>query len=272
MKVQTNCPCCSLKAMTLYRKLTLSRYSIQPCGNCGKLLGVDQSGTGWFVLGWIPFSLSGLFPLPLKIVLGCIGIGLIMYPYVFSIPLVEKSGDIARQPPRWLMPWLSVILIGMFASDWVNFLPSNGTRVLVVFISLVLAIPVIRSVWLITPKADEKILAFVGGGVLVITMHYFALTSIPPALLTFALGEHQLIDAKIAHKSHSNKLTRCSNKIEILLLKEGQKHEICISEEIWKTLKNDDQILVACLNSDYGRLVTSIEPSTQGDGSFERGN
>lgn len=265
MKVQTCCPCCAQKAMTLYQKMTLSRYSTHSCANCGKSLGVEQTGTGWFVFGWIPFSLSGLFSLPLKVVFGCIGIGLILFPYIYLIPLVEKSAEIAKQLPRWLLPWLSIILIGMFSSDWVNFLPSNETRIVVMFISVVLAIPIIQVVWQRTPKADEKILAFVGGVVLVVTMHYFALSSLPPALLTFVAGEQQVIDAKIVHKSHSKKLTRCPNKVEILLANEDRKHEICISEGTWKPIKNDDRVLVTSLNTGYGRLVTTVAPSTQGD-------
>lgn len=264
MKVQTCCPSCGQKTMTLYQKLTLSRYSTQACRSCGKSLGVEKTGTGWFIFGWIPLSLSGLFSLPLKIVLGCIGIALIMYPHVYLIPLVEKSEEITKQPPKWLLPWLSIMLIGMFSSEWVNFLPSNETRTVVIFVSVILAIPIIRVVWQRTPKADEKILAFVVGMILVVSIHYFALSSIPPALLTFAAGEQRVVDAKIVRKRHSNKLTRCSNKVEVLIADEDQTHEICISEETWKHIKDDDRILVTSLNTGYGRLVTAIAPSARG--------
>lgn len=251
--------------MKLREKLTLSRYSAHQCRSCGTSLGVEQTGTGWFFFGWIPFSISGLFSLPLKVVLGCIGIGLIMFPYIYLIPLVEKSGEIGKKLPRWLLPWLAILAIGMFASDWINLLPSNGTKIVVLFVSVFLTIPVIREVWQRIPKAEEKILAFVVFIVFVACMHYFALSSLPPALLTIVTGAQRVVDAKVIHKSHSNKLTRCSNKVEILISGEDQKHKICIPEESWKNIKNDDQILVTSLNTDYGRLITTVAPSTRDD-------
>lgn len=265
MKVQTCCPCCGETAITLREKLTLSRYSAYQCRSCGASLGVEQTGTGWFFVGWIPFSISGLFTLPLKVVLGCVGIGLIMFPHIYLIPLVEKSGEIGKKLPRWLLPWLAMLAIGTFASDWINLLPSNGTKIIVLLASVILTIPVIREVWRHIPKAEEKILAFVVFIVLVVCIHYFALSSLPPALLTSIAGEQRVVDAKVINKTHSNKLTRCSNKIEILISGEDQKQKICIPEESWKSIKNDDRILVTSLNTDYGRLVTTVAPSTRGD-------
>lgn len=252
--------------MSIWQKLTLSLYSSRLCGNCGTSLGIEQTGTGWFFVGWIPFSISGLFPLPLKVVFGCIGIALILFPHIYLIPLIKKSEVPRPKIARWLFPWFVVIAIGMFASDWVNLLPSNGTKIAALVISVILAIPIIHVIWQRIPKADEKILAFVAGAVFLVCMHYFALSNLPPAALTIVAGQEELVDAKVIYKRHSNKLSRCSNKVDILIVGDDQKHEICISEDGWKRIKIGDQVLLTTLNTDYGRLITAVEPRTD-DGS-----
>lgn len=252
--------------MTLREKLALSCYSTRQCRRCGVSLGVEQTGAGWFFFGWIPISISGLLPLPFKVVLGCIGIGLIMLPFIYLIPLVEKSEKIGEKKlPQWLLPWLAILTIGAFASDWVNLLPSNGTKIVALVVSVFLTIPVVLTLPRRSQNVDFEKLGLAVLGVFVVGLHYFALSNLPPALLTLVAGEQMVVEAKIVHKSHSNKLTRCSNKVEILITGEDQKHRICLPAESWNTVKKGDQVFVTSLNTGYGRLITTVAPATQSE-------
>jgi len=260
MKVQTRCPCCTQKAMRLWQKLTLSRYATRPCRSCGVPLGVEQTGTGWFLLGWIPFSLSGLFPLPVKILLGVVGMGLIIFPHAYLIPLVNKSEQVGQHSPRWLLPWLAVVMVGMFATDWINLLPGQGTKIAAFFVSVLLTIPVVNAFRKLIPKPDEKMLAFVAGSALVLGMHYFALSVLPASLFAVIAGDQTVLDARVEAKRHSNKLTRCSSEIDIVFSADTEKHKICISEDRWRLLKSGESVKVTTLDTDYGRLVIMVEP------------
>ena len=245
--------------MNLWKKLGLSIYSTTPCRACGTSLGIEKAGTGGFIWGWLPFSLSGLFPFPAKIVLGCLGIGLIFAPHLFFIPLVQKTSEIKRTPPRGMLLWLSIVFLTMFASDWINLLPSTQTKIIALLVSAVLTFPVIKTVWDRIPKADEKFLAFGAGYLLVAGMHYFALSIVPPALATHIWGEQSISSATVVRKRHSNKLTRCANKAEIIFADDHKKHEICLSEQSWKQIENGSAIAVKIQGTSYGRLVTEVE-------------
>lgn len=255
--------------MSLWKKLGLSIYSTTPCRACGTSLGVEKAGTGWFIWGWLPFSLSGLFPFPAKLVLGCLGIGLIVAPHLFFIPLVQKTNEIKEKPPRRMLLWLSIVFLMMFANDWINLLPSTQTKIAALLISVVLTFPVIRTVWDRVPKADEKFLAFGAGALLVVGMHYFALSTVPPALVSRIWGEQSVASATVVRKHHSNKLTRCANKVDITFIDDEAKHEICLSEEIWKQITNGSSVTVKIQESSYGRLVTEVEPLVI-DGGFSK--
>lgn len=246
--------------MSLWQKLTLSRYSTQTCRSCGNPLGIESTGMGWFFLGWAPFSLSGYFSLPFKFLLGVLGIGLILFPHVFLIPLVKKAEAIGNNYPRWLIGWLVVLALGMFASDWINLLPSTETKIVALGISILLTPVVIREFWQRVPKADEKMLAFIVISALVACMHYFALSCFPPALLTLVSGTEVSRDATVVYKRHSSKLTRCSNKADIVFVGEDdQKHKLCFPEKGWQHIKKGDVISLRTKESDYGRLVTAVE-------------
>lgn len=261
MNLQTRCPCCAQKAMPLWQKLTLSRNATRPCRRCGVPLGVEQAGTGWFLFGWIPFALAGLFPLPIKILLGIAGMGLIMFPHVYLIPLVNKSEQTGQHTPPWLLPWLAVVAVGMFATDWINLLPAQGTKIVAFSVAVLLTIPVVATFRRMIPKSDEKMLAVVAGSALLLGMHYFALSVLPASLITFLAGEQTVLEARLEAKSHSNRLTRCSHKIDIVFANETEKHEICIAEDGWKLLKSDESVKVTTRNTDYGRLVMKVEPA-----------
>lgn len=246
--------------MSLWRKLTLSRHAAQPCRSCGVLLGVDQAGAEWFFIGWIPFFLSGLFPFPIKFLLGIVGIGLIMFPHAYLIPLVSKSEKPNRPPPGRLVAWLVVVLVGMFSTDWINLLPTEGNKTVAIGLSVLLTIFVVREFRQLVPKPDDKQkLGFVLVSVLVYGMHYFALSMLPPSLLAVIAGDHTAFEAEIVGKSHTNKLTRCTNKIDIVKVGELKKHEICTTVDRWKQLKNGDRVTVIALNTAYGTLVTGVE-------------
>lgn len=260
MKLQTNCPCCAQNAMSLWRKLTLSRHAAHPCRFCGVPLGVEQAGSVWFLIGWLPFSLSGLFPLPIKFVLGVVGIGLIIFPHAYLIPLVNKSEKPGHPLSGWLVPWLMVVLVGMFSTDWINLLPTEGAKIIAVGLSVLLTILVVREFRLEIPKPDDKQkLGFVVGSALVFGMHYFALSILPASVLAVIAGDQRAFEAEIIGKSHTNKFTRCANKIDIVKTGEVQKHEICIHEDRWKQLKNGDRVTLIALNTAYGSLVTAVE-------------
>lgn len=264
MQAQIYCPCCNEKAISLWRKLTLSRYSTHICKSCGTLLGLEHTGTAWFFLGWIPLSLSGYFSLPLKLALGSLGIGLILFPFAFLIPLVEKTGETSKRYPKWVIGWLTIFALGMIASDRVNLLASSETKIFALCISIVLTPLVMQEFWQRVPKADEKILAFMVMSVLVACMHYFTLSSFPPALLTLVSANEGRVDAIVIHKRHTSKLTRCANSIEIAFVPEDkQKHEICISEESWQQIKKGDVVLLRIRENHYGRLVTAVEARDQ---------
>lgn len=206
--------------MSLWQKLTLSRYSTYTCRSCGNPLGIERTGLGWFFLGWVPFSLSGYFSLPFKFLLGGLGIGLILFPHVFLVPLVKKTEAVGKNYPRWLISWLIILALGMFASDWINLLPSAETKIVTLGVSILLTSVVMREFWQRVPKADEKIPAFIAISALVASMHYFALSCFPPALLTLVSGTEVRRDATVVYKRHSRKLTRCSNKAEIVFVGE----------------------------------------------------
>lgn len=248
--------------MSLWQKLTLSRYSTQTCRSCGNPLGIESSGMGWFFLGWAPFSLSGYFSLPFKFLLGALGIGLILLPHVFLVPLVKKTEIVGKNHPWWLIGWLVILALGMFASDWINLLPSTDTKIVALGISILLTPVVIREFWQRVPKADEKMLAFIVIFALVASMHYFTLSCFPPALLTLVSGTEVSRDTTVVYKRHSSKLTRCSNKADIIFVGEDdQKHEICFPENNWQQIKKDDVVSLRIRESDYGRLVTAVETS-----------
>lgn len=262
MQLQIYCPCCNEKAMSLWQKLTLSRYSIHACRSCGNPLGIESTAMGWFFLGWVPFSLSGYFSLPFKFLLGGLGIGLILCPHAFLVPLVKKTETIGNNYPRWLISWLVVLALSMFASDWVNLLPSTETKIVAFGISIVFTPVVIREFWQRVPKADEKMLVFIVISALVASMHYFVLSCFPPALLTFFSATEVSKEATVVYKRHSSKLTRCSNKADIVFLGEDdQKHEICFPEKSWEQIKKDDIVSLRIRESEYGRLVTAVETS-----------
>lgn len=246
--------------MSLWRKLTLSIYSTRPCRACESPLGIEKAGMGWFIWGWLPFSLSGLFPSPAKIVLGCLGLGLILLPHFFLIPLVEKTGEINKKTPRGMLLWLSIVGLSMFASDWINLLPSTETKILALLISVVMTFPIIRAAWNSVPKAEEKFLAFGAGYLLVASMHYFALSTLPPALLTCTWGEPSISSGTVIRQRHSNKLTRCSNKADIVFAGDHEKHEICLSERSWNQIENGSDVTVKIQATSYGRLVTEVKP------------
>lgn len=246
--------------MPLWRKLTLSRHTSHPCQSCGVPLGVEQDGTLWFFFGWIPFFLSGLFSLPVKFLLGAVGIGLIMFPHACLIPLVNKSEKSGRTPSGWLVPWLMVVLVGVFSTDWINLLPTAGAKIVAAVVSVLLTVFVVREFWRVTPEPDDKQkLGFVVGSVFVFGVHYFALSILPISLLAVLAGDQMNFEAEITGKNHSSRLTRCSNKIDIVKVGEMQKHEICIPEDRWKQLKSGDRVTLIALNTAYGSLVTAVE-------------
>ncbi len=223
-------------------------------------MGVEKAATGWFIWGCLPFSLSGLFPFPAKFLLGCVGVALIFTPHLFLIPLVQKTSETKGKPPRTMLLWLCVVFVGAFASDWVNFLPSTQMKIGASLVSLLLTFLIIGIVWKQVPKADEKILAFGAGFLLVFAMHYFALSTVPPALVSLSWGEPSITSATALRKRHSSKLTRCANKVDISFVDDNEKHEICLSEESWKQIANGSAVAVKIQETAYGRLVTEVEP------------
>lgn len=247
--------------MNLWEKLKLSTHSTADCQNCGTSLGVERAGTGWFIWGCLPFSLSGLFPFPAKFLLGSLGIALIFTPHLFLIPLVQKTSDTKSKPPRTMLLWLCIVFVGAFASDWVNFLPNTQTKIGASLISVLLTFPIIRIVWKQVPNADEKILAFAAGYLLVFAMHYFALSTVPPALVSLSWGEPSITSATVLRKRHSNKLSRCSNTADITLIGDSTKHEICLAEENWKQIASGSTVTVKMQETGYGRLITEVEPA-----------
>ena len=261
MAPQLYCPRCGNKAMNLWQKLMLSQNSKRPCRSCGHILSIEKSATGWFVFGWIPFSLSGLFPLPLKLVLGCIGIGLMMFPYFFLVPLVEKTEGLVRKFPIWLTAWLSILLLGMFASEWVNLIPSSETKIFAACVSVILALVIVKEFWNRIPKPDEKLLAVALGFVLLVGMHFFTLSNLPPALFAYFSGETGVVSATVLSKSHTNKLTRCSNKIDVVFVIDDTTQKLCLSESIWKNVKQNDLVTIKFRETLFGRLVTEVEAS-----------
>jgi hypothetical protein len=265
MRLQLDCPCCGAKAMSLWEKLKLSTHLTTDCRNCGTSLGVEKAGTGWFIWGCIPFSLSGLFPFPVKAFLGCLGIGLIFAPYLFLIPLVQKTSETKPKPPRTMLLWLCIVFVGAFASDWVNFLPNTQTKIGASLLSILLIFPMISIVWKQVPKADEKFLAFGAGFLLVFAMHYFALSTVPAAFVSLSPGEPSVISATLVRKRHNYRLTRCSNKADITFIGDDEKHEICLAEEKWKQIASGSTVSVKMQETFYGRLITEVEPTDIGN-------
>lgn len=249
----------------MWEKLRLSTYATADCQNCGTSLGVEKAGIGWFIWGSLPFSLSGLFPFPAKFFLGFLGIVLIFIPHLFLIPLVQKTSETRPKPPRTMLLWLCVVFVGVFASDWVNFLPSTQTKIGSSLVSIFLTFPIIGIVWKQVPKANEKTLAFCAGFLLVFAMHYFALSTVPTALLNLSLGEPSITSATVVRKRHSNKLTRCSSKADIAFIGEDEKHEICLAEESWKRIASGSTVTVKMQETFYGRLITDVEPADIGN-------
>ncbi len=264
MRLQTVCPCCQCQAMSLWQKLSLTSYTSRRCASCNATLGIEQIGWGWFMVGWVPFSLSGLVPLPLKLVLGSLGIGLMLFPYLFLIPLVEKAQE-ENQPaaPTWLAPWLLFLVIGMVSTDWINWIPEQSTRLLALLASVVCSTPIIHLAWRRVPKADEKMLAFAAGSLLVVAMHYFALSVLPAALITLIGGHPATAGAAIVRSSHTNKLTHCGNKIDIRFYGEADKHELCVSENLSKAVRAGDRLTLEISQTAFGRLIVGIRSTPQ---------
>lgn len=259
MTPQLYCPCCGKKAMNIWQKLVLTRLSTRPCRSCGQALSVEKAPVGWFILGWIPFSLSGLFPLPIKLVLGGIGLILMISPYLYRVPLVARTEGVEKRFPRWLTIWLPILFIGMFASDWVNLIPSTEAKVFALCISVMLALLILKEVWNRISEPDGKLLAIALGLVLLAGAHYFALRSLPPALATYFSGESGITHATVARKSHTNKLTRCSNKIDVIFEGDDIEQEICVGELIWKKVRKNDLVTIRFRETAFGRLVTAVE-------------
>lgn len=260
MRFQLDCPWCGTKAISLWEKLKLSTHTTTDCRNCGTSLGIERAGTGWLIWGCIPLSLSGLFPFPAKVFLGCLGIGLMFAPYLFLIPLAQKTSESKPKPPHTMLLWLCVVFVGAFASDWINFLPSTQTKIGASLVSILLTFPIISIVWKRVPKADEKFLAFGAGFLLVFAMHYFALSTVPAAFVSFSRGEPSVTHATVVRKHHSNKLTRCSSTADIKFIGDDEKHEICLAEEKWKQIASGSTVSVKMQETFYGRLITEVEP------------
>ncbi len=250
--------------MSLWQKLGLTLHTSQRCASCNTTLGIDQTAWGWLTAGSIPFSLSALVPLPLKFVLGSIGIGLMLFPYLFLIPLVEKPEEAGRpSPPAWLMPWILILSICTFSTDWINWIPEQSTRLIALLTSVTCSIPIVHLAWRRIPKADEKIAAFGVGALLLITLHYFPLSVLPPTLITLAAGSHTTTEAVIVRTSRSYKLTRCENKIDIQLDGESNKHELCVSEDVRKAARTGDRLTLDLRQTGFGRLIVNIRAGSQ---------
>lgn len=249
--------------MSPWQKLTLTLYTTRRCASCEATLGINQSALGWFFAGWLPFSLSGLVPFPLKFVLGGIGLGLMLFPYLFLIPLVKKDDEGRSPAPAWLTPWIFIVTIGMISTDWVNWIPERSTQLLALLASVVCSAPTIGFAWQRVPKAEEKMLAFAAGSILLVAVHYFALRVLPPALITVTTGHQATAEAVIVGTSHSHKLTRCGNKIKIQLGGEADKHELCVSEATRKAAHTGDRLTLELRQTDFGRLIVDIHETPQ---------
>lgn len=148
----------------------------------------------------------------------------------------------------------------MFSTDWINWIPDLSTKIVAFLASVLFAAPIIRTAWQRIPKADEKLLAFSLGFLIVLAMHYFALSVLPPALITLLGGSDTEVGASIVSKRHTNKLTRCTYKADILITGDEQKHEICLPEATWQAVEKGDRVLLKILETDYGRLITRVQP------------
>lgn len=247
--------------MSVWQKLFLSPNSTRACNSCGSTLGIEESGTVWFAIGWFPFSLSGLFPVPFKLILGSLGIGLMALPYIYLIPLVKKDVPLRQAMPTGLIAWLLVVTAGMFSTSWINWIPNLETKLLAFLASVLLSATIIRAVWLRTPKAEEKPFAFIAGAILVIAMHYTALSTLPPTLATLLIGNKASVEAHIVKKRHTNKLLHCGHKADVMIIGDEETHRICLPQNSWADLNKGDQVLLNMRQTDYGRLITEVQHS-----------
>lgn len=250
--------------MSLWQKLSLTPQTSRRCAACNVTLGVDRIDWGWLAVGSFSLSLSGLVPLPLKFVLGSLSLDLMLFPYLFLIPLVEKPEETGQPPaPAWLIPWIWILTIGTFSTDWINWIPEQSTRLIALLTSVICSIPIVHLAWRRVPKANEKIPAFGVGALLLITLYYFPLSVLPPALITLAAGSHTTTEAVIVSTRHSYRWTRCKNKIDIQLEGESDKHEFCVSEDMRKAARTGDRLTLELRQTGFGRLIVGMHAGNQ---------
>lgn len=261
-----DCPACGHTALTVEQKLTLGKRNPFACPHCTASLRLEMPAlTGWGLLGWIFISLSGLLPLPWKLVPGLIGLALFIAPSVYLGRLVPILGE---APPKTEVPtWpitqfiglLGIILLG----GWMNHIPNTSTVMWSWGLAACAALPAAIILARHTDPSDKTAAGILLVYALSVAGFYTCFAEVLPGAWARLQGAPGQETARLEKKVHSHRLTRCSHTIQIRTENEDKTHRLCLGQASWESLPETGSVILETRHSHAGILVINVRAAPE---------
>lgn len=225
------------------------------CRACGKGLVVSESVWVAYFPAVLLISISGVFhSYAIKFSLwglAAIAVALLMKYWVplkaqelvITQPTVQKGKAI----------WFFAVLLAAIASWNINFFPSYELTVLAVLLAAIVTFPFSRLLWLQDNKAEERLIWHGICFVFVVATHYMVFAVALPAYPASVLGDEQKYVAEVSSKSHSNKILRCTNSLDLREI-----GTVCVAAKVWEVVRTGDSVNVVATHLWLGNYIKEV--------------
>lgn len=225
------------------------------CRACGKGLVVSKSVWVTYFPAVLLISVSGLFhSYAIKFFLW--GLAAITVALLMKYWLPLKAQELVATPPtvqKGKAIWLFAVLLAAIASWNINFFPSYELTVLAVLLAAIVTYPFSRLLWLQDHKAAERLIWHAVFFIFFVVMHYMVFAVVLPAYPASVLGDEKKYVAEVSRKSHSNKIIRCSNSLDLREI-----GTVCVGAKVWEEVRTGDSVNVVATHFWLGNYIKEV--------------
>lgn len=165
---------------------------------------------------------------------------------------------IVRKKPAAASIVFMTAILGAFAAQWVNFVPSQETIYFALAASLLLAFLLVGAMWRYNGAEGKNALLYVGVFPVVSLSCFWTIAITLPAIPTAVLGGRAAIESVVLETMTSSRFYRCSHALVLDGLSAPLKPKICVSENDWRMAVAGRKVSVSVVPSIFGILVKKV--------------
>jgi hypothetical protein len=163
-----------------------------------------------------------------------------------------------RKKPTAAAHVFMTAVLGAFAAQWINFVPSQGAIYFALGASVLLAFLVVGAIWRYNGFEGKNSLLYAGAFPVVALSCFWTIAITLYAIPAAISGRNAIVESIVLEAKTSSRFYRCSHALVLDGLSAPLKPKICVSEHDWKMAVVGRKVLVSVVPSFFGVLVKEI--------------